>query len=379
MMNKFAAGLITGACILSLAAGQAFAEDRLDNQKLRANDMGASNLYTTLDNFSHKGDFVYFTQRNPNIEQVRQGYVMELVVIPIANGKFSENKIRHIPLGKPVTNIDYTMLTPDQKDMIIVTRSGATFAKLNMETGKLETLMEHESGKPGFRANPEIVRAIENKMFVKGYFYDGESFSDVDCTATLDPNQKGVLAFDRVYDVELQEAKLRPQNTVFNNTDCAFYVAQAHKNNKPYGNYKLYVWNPPTFKEPTQFDECKEFVSFWGSASRMAYTVQKPNNLYQLAIYDAKTQKKTIIADDTEDAYKNIFLSADGSTVLCTDTKNRVGRATYYYADESTGWKLRPTADIGNKTVRFGVTRLSDDGRYFVVYSERGLDLYRTK
>lgn len=379
MMNKFAAGLITGACILSLAAGQAFAEDRLDNQKLRANDMGASNLYTTLNGFSHKGDFVYFTQRNPNIEQVRQGYVMELVVIPIANGRFSEDKIRHIPLGKPVTNIDFTMLTPDQKDMIIVTRSGATFAKLNMETGKLETLMEHEDGKPGFRANPEIVRAIENKMFVKGYFYDGESFSDVDCTATLDPNQKGVLAFDRVYDVELQEAKLKPQNIVFNNTDCAFYVAQDRKNNKPHGNYKLYVWNPPTFKEPTQFDECKEFVSFWGSTSRMAYTVQKPNNLYQLAIYDAKTQKKTIIADDTEDAYKNIFLSEDGSTVLCTDTKNRVGRATYYYADESTGWKLRPTADIGNKTVRFGVTRLSDDGRYFVVYSKRGLDLYRTK
>lgn len=379
MMNKFAAGLITGACILSLAAGQAFAEDRLDNQKLRANDMGVKNLYTTLNGFSHKGDFVYFTQRNPNIEQVRQGYVMELVVIPIANGKFNEDKIRHIPLGKPVTNIDFTMLTPDQKDMIIVTRSGATFAKLNMETGKLETLMEHEDGKPGFRANPEIVRAIENKMFVKGYFYDGESFSDVDCTATLDPNQKGVLAFDRVYDVELQEAKLKPQNIVFNNTDCAFYVAQDRKDNKPYGNYKLYIWNPPTFKEPTQFDECKEFVSFWGSADRMAYTVQKPNNLYQLAIYDAKTQKKTIIADDTEDAYKNIFLSEDGSTVLCTDSKNRVGRATYYYADESTGWKLRPTADIGNKTVRFGVTRLSDDGRYFVVYGKRGLDLYRTK
>lgn len=379
MMNKFAVGLITGACVLSLAAGQAFAEDRLDNQKLRANDIGARELYTKLDGFSHEGDFVYFAQRNHDIEQVRKGYVMELVVIPIANGKFNEDGIRHIPLGKPITNIEYTMLTPDQKDMIIVTRSGATFAKLNMETGKLETLMEHESGKPGFRADPEIVRNVDSKMFVKGYFYNGEDFADVNCTATLDPNQKGVLAFDRIFDVELQEAKLKPQNIVFNNTNCAFYVAQDRKNNKPYGNYKLYIWNPPTFKTPTQFDECKEFISFWGSADRMAYASQKPNNLYQLAIYDAKTQKKTVIADDTEDPYKNVFLSEDGSTVLCTDTKNRVGRATYYYADESTGWKLRPTADIGNKTVRFGVTRLAEDGSYFVVYSKRGLDLYRTK
>ncbi|HBM96138.1 TPA: hypothetical protein DD394_01045, partial [bacterium UBP9_UBA11836] len=253
MMNKFAVGLITGACVLSLAAGQAFAEDRLDNQKLRANDIGARELYTKLDGFSHEGDFVYFAQRNHNIEQVRKGYVMELVVIPIANGKFNEDGIRHIPLGKPITNIEYTMLTPDQKDMIIVTRSGATFAKLNMETGKLETLMEHESGKPGFRADPEIVRNVDSKMFVKGYFYNGEDFADVNCTATLDPNQKGVLAFDRIFDVELQEAKLKPQNIVFNHTNCAFYVAQDRKNNKPYGNYKLYIWNPPTFKTPTQF------------------------------------------------------------------------------------------------------------------------------
>lgn len=379
MMKKLAASLVAGACILSLAAGQAFAEDHLSNQKLKANKMGEKNLYTTLSGFSHKGDFVYFSQRNPNMDQVRQGYVMELVVVPIANGKFQEEKIRHIPLGHPVTNIDYTMLTPDQKDMIIVTRSGATFAKLNMETGKLEPLMEHESGKPGFRANPEIVRAVKDKMFVNGYFYDGEDFSDVNCTATLDPNQKGVLAFDRVHDVEIYEAKLKPRNLVFTNTDCAFYAAQDVKNGKFEGNFKLYVWNPPTFKEPTQFDECKEFLSFWGSADRMAYTIQKPNNLYQLAIYDAKTQKKTIIADDTAEPYKNIFLSEDGSTVLCTDTKNRISRATYYYADESTGWKLRPTADIGKKTVRFGVTRLSDDGSYFVVYSNLGFSLYRTR
>lgn len=379
MMNKFAVGLITGACVLSLAAGQAFAEDHLSNQKLRDNNIGVEYAHPDNSGFSHKGDFMYFHQKNPNLEQARQGYVSEIVVVPIANGKFQEDKIRHIPLGYPVTNLDFSLLTPDQKEMIIVTRSGASFARLNMETGKVETLFEHESGKPGFRAHPEVLHMVDGKMFVKGYFYDGEDFADVDCTATLDPTKNGVLAFERVHDVELQEAKMKPRNEVFTDVDCAFYAAQDLKNNKPYGNFKLYVWNPPTFKVPTQFDEGVEFLSFWGSADRIAYTIQKPNNLYQLAIYDAKTQKKTIIADDTEAPYMNIFLSNDGSTVLCTDTKNRVGRATYYYADESTDWKLRPTADIGNKTVRFGSTRLAEDGSYFVVYSERGLDLYRTK
>ncbi|MGM9998518.1 MAG: hypothetical protein ACI38Q_03850 [Candidatus Bruticola sp.] len=375
MTNKTAVGLITGACILSLAAGQAWAEDQLSNKELKDNKIGIKHAHTRMVGFSHKGDFVFAHQNNPNLEQARQGYVSEVVVIPISNGKFKEDQIRHIPIGAPVTNVEYSMLTPDQKELIIVTRSGATFARLNMETGKTETLFEHEDGKPGFRAHPEVLHMVNGKMFVNGYFYDGEDFADVDCTATFDPTQNGVLAFDRVHDVEIYEAKLKPRNGVFTDVDCGFYAAQDKKDNK----FKLYIWNPPTFKEPTQFDEAVEFLSFWGSANRMAYTIEKPNNLYQLALYDAKTQKKTIIADDTTYPYKNIFLSNDGSTLLCTDTENRIGRAKFYYADEQTGWKLKPTADLGNRTVRFGETRLAEDGSYFIVYSDKGINLYKTK
>ncbi|MGM9992864.1 MAG: hypothetical protein ACI376_08500 [Candidatus Bruticola sp.] len=375
MFNKTAVSLITSAFILSLAVGQAFADDHLNNQKLKENKIGVQYSHARLSSFSHKGDFIYIHQNNPDLEKARQGYVSEVVIIPISNGKFIEDKIRHIPIGAPVTNVEYSMLTPDQKELIIVTRSGATFARLNMETGEVKTLFAHESGKPGFRAHPEVIHMVNNKMFVNGYFYDDEDFADVDCTATFDPTQNGVLAFDRVHDVELYEAKLKPRNGVFTDVDCAFYAAQDKKDKK----FKLYIWNPPTFKEPTQFDEAVEFLSFWGSANRMAYTIEKSNNRYQLALYDAKTQKKTIIADDTAYPYKNIFLSNDGSTLLCTDTENRVGQAKFYYADEHTGWKLKPTADLGDKTVRFGETRLAEDGSYFVIYSDRGLNLYKTK
>ncbi|MGM9992002.1 MAG: hypothetical protein ACI376_04020 [Candidatus Bruticola sp.] len=374
MIKKLSLGLIAGACILSLSASQALAEDYLNRSVLKKHGIGAEYAHTALASFSHRGDFIYFVQ-NTDPESVRDGIFNEIVVVPIQNGKFVESEIKHFPLGHPVTTVDYCMLTPDQKEMIIVSRSGATFARLDMKTGETKTLHEHEAGKPGFRACPEILYCVNGKMFLKGYFYDGEDFADVDCTATFDPSQNGVLAFDRVYDIELQEVKLKPRNEVFTNVDCSFYAAKDQKT----GNMKVYVWNPPSFKEPTQIDECKEFISFWGASNRMVYAIQKSNNLYQLALYDANTKTKTIIIDDSPFPYKNVFLSSDGSTVLCTDTQNRVNRATYFYADKSTGWKLTPTADLGTKTVRFGPTRFADDGSYFVVYSDRGLDLYRTK
>ncbi len=374
MMKKLALSLIAGACILSLNAGQAFAEDCLTKRTLEKHGIGVNYTNTVLSNFSHRGDFVYLIQ-NTDFEQARKGQFSEIVVVPIHNGKFVEEGIRRLPLGAPVTRVNYTMLTPDQKEMIIVTRSGATFARLDMQTGETKTIHEHVAGKPGFRAYPTILHYANGKMFIRGYFYDGEDFADVDCTATFDPTKNGVLAFDRVYDIELQEAKLKPRNDSFTDVDCGFYAAKDKKT----GNMKIYAWNPPTFKEPTQIDECKEFISFWGASNRMVYATQKSNNLYQLALYDVKTKTKTIIVDDAKFPYKNVFLSSDGSTVLCTDTENRVNRATYFYADKLTGWKLTPTADLGKRTALFGPTRLADDGSYFVIYNDRGLDLYRTK
>ena len=100
---------------------------------------------------------------------------------------------------------------------------------------------------------------------------------------------------------------------------------------------------------------------------------------FELIENHLRNNPKTIIVDDAQFPYKNVFLSSDGSTILCTDTKNRVNRANYFYADKSTGWKLTPTADLGKRTALFGPTRLADDGSYFVIYSDRGLDLYRTR
>lgn len=367
MTKKLTTALVGAMCLLAWS-GPAVA-DEISISKAELQKLGIDVKYarTSISGFSHDGSFITLHQKNPDLKKAGEGYPYELIIVPLTkDGKFG--KIRRLPVGPPVTSWEYSMLTPDQKELIIVTRSGATFAKINLETGKMETIAEHVAGKPGFRAHPQVLRMVNDEIFAMGYFYTGDDFADVDCTATFDPTKKGDLAFKRVHDIELMEAKLKPRNYVFTAKDCAFYAVPKGKN-----HMEMYVWNPPNFEKPTKFDEGADLFSFWGSSGRIAYTMQKPNSLFDLIIYDAKTNKKTVIAADTKDPYLNIFLSEDGSTVLVTDSANRVQRAQFFYADEQTGWKLQPVADLGNRTARFGQVRISEDGKKMAVYSQAGL------
>ena len=78
MMKKLALSLVAGACILSLSAGQALAEDCLTKSTLKKHGIGVDYTHTALSSFSHRGDFVYLIQ-NTDFEQARKGQFSEVV------------------------------------------------------------------------------------------------------------------------------------------------------------------------------------------------------------------------------------------------------------------------------------------------------------
>lgn len=375
--KRFATAFLAFTLAASALSSAAMAEkSETPTAKLRASGIGGHNTAAALIGFSHDNSFIMMQQNVPASKVKPGASPAEFVIIPIR----SDNKvgeIRHLPVGAPVTMIEYSMLTPDQKDLIVVSRDGASFAKLNLETGKTSTIHEHVEGKPGFRAQPQVLHMQDGKMFVAGYFYDDRDFTDVDCLATFDPNEKDVLAFDRIADIEKIEADLHVRNGVHTATDCAFY--SAWKDEKKKDDIRMYVWNPPAHATPAEFDAGIEMESFWGSANRIAYTIQRSDKTYDLMLYDAKTGKKTTVAKGTKKPYINIFLSNDGSTILVTDSEHRLQRAKFFYADENTGWKLKETADLGNKTVRFGEVRLSEDGTKMAIFSKNGLTVANVK
>ncbi|MBQ7503473.1 hypothetical protein IJT93_12325 [bacterium] len=369
-MNKkfFASALILAG--LLCAADQAQANEvNLGPQKLKAYGIDVKKAH--IDRISHDGSFIIMHQKNTP-EKLKDGLGHVCFAIHINPYNNEVQSVRSYEV--PASSWEYVIDTKDEKDLIIVTKGGATFLKLNFESGEVSTLHEHVAGESGFRGFPPIMRMVDGEIFIGGYFHNEEDLSDVDCTATLDPTKTGVDAFDRVWDYQGMVVKLDPQALAFTKTDMAFFA----KDNLA-GDAKMYLWNPPEIEKPMEFDSGKSVICMWGAKDRVIYSIQRKDGTYDLMVYDGKAKEKFFVDKGSKDMYANVFMSADGNTVLFTDTGNRIKRASYFYADADHGWKLTPVYDFHGKTRLFGEIRISDDGSKFIIKNPQGLTIADVK
>lgn len=355
---------------LCFASNSALADEYTETPaKLKTNGIDAAEVHIT--NFSHDGSFLIMHQRNTP-QRIREGYGYKCFLVylnPISN-RVESVKTYELP----VATFEFAALTPDQKDLIIITKSGATFLKLNLESGEISVLQENKENHAAFRAFPSVLHTVDDEMFCTGYFHNPEGFSDVDCTATLDPNKEGVLAFNRIYDIQGMQVKMDPIAWVYTRTNLGFFCVD-----KAEGQALMLEWNPPNDAVPFVFDAGKAAVAMWGSKDRLLYSIQREDGTYDLVVYDAATGQKSFIDKGNKDKYFNLFLSADSKTALFTDTNHRLERAAYFYADEDNGWKLTPVYDFHGKTRPFGEVRISKDGKKMAINSSKGLIIANVK
>lgn len=368
--NYLAAALLLSCALLSAPAVQA-EENFVNPTKLKSYGIDAEKYFLT--GFSHDGSFIMLYQPNTPKKKL-EGLGFKLFIVNLSPSGNNIESVKEYEV--PVTKWEYSMLTPDQKDIIIVTKAGATFVKFNLETGKSTILHENIPGQPGFRAYPQVLHYVDGEIFCTGYFHNEEGLCDVDCNATLDPNKEGVAAFHRVYDVQGMMVKMAPKAWTFTKKDMGFFCSEPD-------NYKdtslMLEWNPPEMSKPKIFDVGKALYAMWGAQNRLLYTMQREDNTFDLVLYDGTTCKKTFLDKGNKDMYFNLFMSADGKTALFTDTKNRVKRAAYFYADEANGWKITPVADFRGQAKPFGEIRISDDGSKMVIKSKQGLTVANVK
>ncbi|MBQ7529951.1 hypothetical protein IJT10_08665 [bacterium] len=371
-MNKKFFTLLAATCIFSVASTVMANEVVIPQNKLKQAGINVNRAH--MGRFSSDNSFLYLYQSNPDLKRTREGFPVELFVLPI-DGKNKVGDIKKYEISSPVSKIEGMTLTPDQKNVIIISKSGTSFVKLNLETGKQETILEHVEGQPGFRSNPQLIRVDNGEVFVQGYFYDSQNFAGVDCTTILDPSKKGVEAFKEVIRIEKTiDYDLRPLAYSFTSTKCAFGVLDDKK-----GKQSIFAWNPPEVNEPVTVDDGKKISDFWASGNRVAYSIQRADETYDLMIYDLKTKEKKTIASGTKTPYFNLALSEDASTLLFTDTEHRITRAKYFYADEASGWQMKPVVDFGDKTRPFGVTRISNNGGKVAVFNRKSLTIADVK
>ncbi len=279
----------------------------------------------------------------------------------------SIGKARAYPL-EGVARVEQACFTPDSNAVVFTTKAGATFMKLDCDTGKLTTIMEHKRGTPGFRSYPEVIIYSNGEMLAQGYYYDANDFSGRNAIAVLDPDKTGVGAFTLANELQKAQFTVRREGKFFTENfprkDTGFITSHGD------GTCLFYEWTDEDGLK--KYDTGKELHGAWGGDTRLLYTVKRLNDTYDLCVYDAKTDKKVTLSEGRRTPFLYVFLSSDGKTAIFNDTTEKSAYTTVYYARESEGWKVKPIKGL-NKKVAIGSMRISADGSKMILHNNDGI------
>lgn len=269
--------------------------------------------------------------------------------------------------------LEQVTYTPDGKAIVFTSRSGATFQKLDLASGKVSTILEHKFGTPGFRCYPLVMSLYGDKIVVNGFFYDKEDYAERDSLAYLDPSKTGVEAFTKIGEVQKAKNASRKNAHFYHENltspETAFLIGSAN-NRSDYFVWKVGT-DPSSLK---QFDKGQEDIGIWGFADRLLYSVKRAEHDNDLMLYDAKSDKKIPLAQKTAVPYRDLFLSVDGTTAIFSVFNAQNTRCKTFFARESNGWKVEPIKGYSQLTK--GIQRLSNDGKRMMMYNDSGLRIF---
>lgn len=349
--------LATALLVLALAAPAPAFVTRVRAGELRR---AGVDLYTFQPiTFSARGRLLVAHEKAP-LEDKKKGVTYKLWVLRLASDGRLES-IRALPLSIP--SLEQAALTPDERGLVIITRAGATYLLVDLETGEVHTLMEHRPGQPGFRAHPTVLWSFQGQLYTTGYYYDEEDYAGKTHIARLDLSRRGVDAFIRGPEVESLERSIADlQFLNYNSPRLGFFGARRGD------DIALYRWQGG---ELVEIDRAPTYPALWGAASRMVYSARRPGG-FDLVVYDADLDRRWKL-DHTETPYRYLFLSADGSTAVACQFELKRGRMDVYYAKDRDDFKLQPVE--GMQGVGIGWLRVASDGRFLSLYNESGLTI----
>lgn len=279
----------------------------------------------------------------------------------------SIGRVRTYPM-EGVADIEQACFTPDSSAIVFTTKNGSKFIKVDCQSGKTETIMEHIKGEGGFRLDPPVMSLSQNKIIALGHFYDNEDYATPNLITVLDADKKGIEAFaSDARDIShVQDALLRGSSSceVFPRLDVGFI-------NVNYSDHcDMFSWDGD--RGAKLFETCKALIGFWGSDTKMIYSAQVADGTYELCIYDAKTDEKTVIEEGRAKPYQYVFLSSDGQTAIFNEDDNNNARSIVYKAKASDGWKIQPVKGL-ERRANSGKERISYDGTKMVIFNPEGI------
>ncbi len=306
-------------------------------------------------------------------EAVAQGKKYSLAVLSF-DKKLAVTKVKKYDIDIPM--IEQVTYTTDGNSVIFTSRSGATFQKLNLDTGEISTIMEHKAGTPGFRCYPLLMVQYKDQFIVNGFFYDKDDYAERNSVAILDTNKTGVEAFTKVAETQKAQSKAHRDSKTY--YEClvspkyAFFIDNL-------GTIVDYsVWNLQDSKlDLKTFDKGLNTIGMWSFEDKLLYSIQRSKSNYDLILYNADTNSKVNIAVGTQVPYRDLYLSQDGKTAMFSIMNQDYTRAKTCYARESENWQVKPIQ--GYNELAYGMQRISPNGQYMLVSTDKGIRIFDVK
>ncbi len=343
----------------SLAHAQVL--ERLSAQKLRG--MGIFTTGFRLVTFSRDNSMLLCTEKPRFVEKMK-GITYKLWVFYLdSSGKLIKSKA--IPLTIP--SALQTEFTPDERKAVIITDAGATYIVVDLSTGKVENLMVHVKGKPGFRGYPPILWRQDGTLLTTGYFYDKDDYAGNDTIATVDVTKRGVDAFTPGLNVaEIHHKAGRVHFGKWTGVDRGFIGVDI-----PGGGQVLKYWSQDKgFREVSRTSGM--FLSLWAEGDRAVVALQEGDGINKAVLYDVARGRSWVLGT-SRDPYGYCFLSKDGTTAIACKLDLPHAKMSVYYAKEDNEFKLEPVPEL--QDTRIGTLRVAPDGSRLAHFSAAGLSI----
>ncbi len=352
-MRKFWAGVLVLTILLGAQA--AFADaSHTDPQGLR--NLGLDPNRFVLASFSPDGHSILGSEPGTT-EEIAKGVSYKIFLLSVrSDGRITGARRYEIP-----EVVEQLSFTPDGRQVVMTSRSGATWLVLDLQNGRVRTFMEHAAGVPGFRSYPPILWPSGNRMLATGYFYDKNDFGGPNVIAEIDTSQTGVAAFQQGVEVQSVERSFKGLAIhSYSAWDRGFFCNQEGE------VFRLYRWVAGS--QPVQVDQALRFTAYDAAGDWTAYSAQRTEKSHEVVLFDGATQTRQVLGS-AENPFLYLTLSKDGSTVLVTRLVQ--DKALYFFASARAGMTLKPLPNLPR--ARPGAVRMTPDGRRFCLFNSEGL------
>ncbi len=268
--------------------------------------------------------------------------------------------------GMDLASLEQAQFTPEGQAVVIISRQGTEFYKLNLADGVLTTILSHSKGQPGFRSEPQILNWSEGRLLTVGYQYDANDVAGETGVAFVNPDATGASAFTpgpAFGKVEMGIPGLKGSLTVSPRA-MFFYGKQG-------ADTTVYSFTPADGLK--SIDKGEEVVGWWGEQAKFLYSLLKPGGASELVLFDGSFGRRQVLASPAR-PYESLSLSRDGSTAIACEVLGKTGLMNVYAFQEKGGWQPKEIL----KGYPLAVIRTAPDGNVVGFYDpSKGITLVK--